>query len=135
MRDPGLILAELEHRGGIGTTYSVPIRGVILDEKTQNLNYDGPILVDKRKGIAEVICNYLPSHILNMPVCHTYIISHLDLGYAILLEFYNHTLEDVLAHDLVDLTLVRKVLKDVVVDQMLLHTEILFHGDIKPQSI
>ena len=135
MRDPGLILAELEHRGGIGTTYSVPIRGVILDEKTQNLNYDGPILVDKRKGLAEVICNYLPSHILNMPVCHTYIISHLDLGYAILLEFYNHTLEDVLAHDLVDLTLVRKVLKDVVVGLILLHINIIFYSDISNRKV
>ena len=70
-----------------------------------------------------------------MPVCHKDKNYHLDFGYAIVLDFYNRTLEDVLAHDLVDPTLSRKVLKDVVVDQMLLHTEILFHGDIKPQSI
>ena len=55
MRDTRLIISDLEHRKGIYTTYVVPIRGVILDEKTQNLKYDGPILVDKRKGIAEVI--------------------------------------------------------------------------------
>ena len=64
MRDHGLILAELEHRRGIDTTYVIYIRGVILDEKIPKLN---------------------------------------------------HTLEDVLAHDLVDLALAWKVLKDVVV--------------------
>ena len=47
----------------------------------------------------------------------------------------NHTIEDVLAHDLVDLALAWKVLKDVVVGLILLHTEIIFHGGIKQQSI
>ena len=47
----------------------------------------------------------------------------------------NRTLADDLAHGLVDLTLARKVLKDVVVGLILFHTVIIFHGDIKPQSI
>ena len=47
----------------------------------------------------------------------------------------NCTLEDVLAYDLVDLTLARKVLKDVVVGLILLHTEIIFNGDIEFWSI
>ena len=47
----------------------------------------------------------------------------------------NLTIEGVLAHNLVDLTLARKFLKCVVVDLILLHTEIIFHGDIKPRSI
>ena len=47
----------------------------------------------------------------------------------------NHTIEDVLAHDLVGLALTWKVLKDVVVGLILLHTEIIFHGGIKQQSI
>ena len=63
MRDPGLILAELEHRRGIGTTYYVPIRGVILDEKSPILKYDGPILVNEREGLAKAILNYLTRHI------------------------------------------------------------------------
>ena len=33
IRYPGLIIADLEYRRGIDTTYVVPIRGVILDEK------------------------------------------------------------------------------------------------------
>ena len=135
MRDPGLILAELENRRDIDATYVVPIRGVILDEKTPKLKYDGPISVEKREGLAEAIRNYLTRHIRNMPGCHEDKISHLDFGYAIVLDFYNRTLEDVLTHDLVDLTLARKVLKDVVVGLILLHTEIIFHGDIKPRSI
>ena len=84
MRDPGLIIAKLEHRRGIDTAYAVTIRGFILDEKTPKLN---------------------------------------------------HTHEDVLAHYLVDRTLARKVLKYVVVGLILLHKEIIFHGDIKPWSI
>ena len=40
-----------------------------------------------------------------------------------------------MAHDIVELTLAQKVLKDVVVGLILLHTEIVFHGDIKPLSI
>ena len=49
MRDPGLNITELEHRRGIDTTYVVPIRGVILDEKTPKVEYDGSKLVDKQK--------------------------------------------------------------------------------------
>ena len=45
------------------------------------------------------------------------------------------TLQDVLAHDLVDLTLARKVLKYVVVVLILFHAEIIFHSGIKPRSI
>ena len=84
MRDPGLILSGIEHRRGIDTTYVVPIRGFILDDKTPKLN---------------------------------------------------RTLEDVLAHDLVDFKFSRKYLKDEVVGLILLHIEIIFHGDIKQRSI
>ena len=135
MRDPGSIIAELEHRRGIDTTYFLPIRGFILYDKIPKLKYDGPILVDKREGIAEAICNYLTRHIRNMPICHKDIISHIEFGYAIVLDLYIRTLEDVLAHDLVDLTPDRKVLKDLVVGLIILHTEIIFHGDVKPRSI
>ena len=45
-----------------------------------------------------------------MPGCHKDTIYCLDFGYAIVLDFYNLTLEDVLAHHLVELTLARKVL-------------------------
>ena len=135
MRDPGLIIAEIENWRGIVTTYVVPTRGVILDKKITTLKYDGPILVDKREGIAEAICNYLTRHIRNMPICHKDIISHIEFGYAIVLDLYIRTLEDVLAHDLVDLTPDRKVLKDLVVGLIILHTEIIFHGDIKTLSI
>ena len=62
-------------------------------------------------------------------------IYHLEFGYAIIIDFYNRTLEDFLAHDLVDLILAPKVLKDVVVGLILLHIEIIFHGDIKQRSI
>ena len=106
-----------------------------MDEKTPKINYYGPILVDKREGIPEAIRNYLTRHIRNMPVCHKDKISHLDFGYAIILDLYNRTLADVLAHDLVDLTLAWMVLKYVVVRLILLHTDIIFHGDIKPKSI
>ena len=47
----------------------------------------------------------------------------------------NHTIAEVSAHDLFDLTLATNVLKDVVVGLILLHTEIIFNGDIKLQSI
>ena len=40
-----------------------------------------------------------------------------------------------MAYDIVDLTLARKVLRDVVVVLILLYTEITFHGGIKPRSI
>ena len=84
MRDPGLILAELENWRGVDTTYVVPIIWVILDEKTPKLN------------------------------C---------------------TLEDILAYNLVDLTLDRKVLKYIAVGLVLLHTDIIFHSDIELQGI
>ena len=103
--------------------------------KTPKLKCDGPISVEKQGGPDKAIHNYLTRHIRNMNRCHKDTISHLDFGYAIVLDFYNRTLEDVLTHDLVDLTLARKVLKDVVVGLILLHTEIIFHGDIKPRSI
>ena len=80
----GLILIELEHRRSFGTTYVVPVRGVILDEKIPKLN---------------------------------------------------RTLEDILVHNIFDLTLSCKVLKDVVVVLILFHTDIIFRGDIKPRSI
>ena len=70
-----------------------------------------------------------------MSVCQIYKISYLDFGYAIVPDFYNFTLEDVLAHDIVDLTLAQKVLKYLVVGLILLHTEVIFHGYIKPWSI
>ena len=70
-----------------------------------------------------------------MPVCHKYKISHIGFGYVIVLDFYNRTLEDVLARDIVDLTLAWKVLKDVVVGLILFNIEITFHGDIKARSI
>ena len=70
-----------------------------------------------------------------MPICHKNIISHLEFGYAIVLDLYICTVEDVLAHDIVDLTLDRKFLKDVVIGLILLHTDIIFHGDIKPRGI
>ena len=47
IRDPGLILADIEHRRGIGATYAIHIRGVILYDKIPRLNYDGPISVEK----------------------------------------------------------------------------------------
>ena len=47
----------------------------------------------------------------------------------------NHTIAEVLAHDIVDLTLATNVLKDVVVGMILFQIEIIFHGDIKSQSI
>ena len=84
MRGRGLIIAELEDRRGIDTSYAVPIREFILDEKIPKLN---------------------------------------------------STLEDILVHNIFDLTLSCKVLKDVVVVLILLHTDIIFCGDIKPQSI
>ena len=40
-----------------------------------------------------------------------------------------------MAYDIVDLTLARKVLRDVVVVLILLYAEITFHGGIKPRSI
>ena len=135
MRDYRLILTDLEHWRVIDATYVVPIRGVILYEKIPKFKYDGPISVEKREGLAKAIRDYLKRHILNMPGCHEDTISHLDFGYAIVLDFYNRTLEDVLAHDIFDLTLDRKALKDVVVGLIILHTDIIFHGDIKPQSI
>ena len=70
-----------------------------------------------------------------MPVCHKDTIYHLAFGYATVLDFYNHTLEDVLAHDIVDLTFARKVLKYLVVGMILFHTNFIFHGDTKHQSI
>ena len=70
MRDPGLIIAQIEHQSGIYTAYVVPIRVVILDEKITKLNYDGSITVDKQEGLTEAIQNYLTRHIQNMPVCH-----------------------------------------------------------------
>ena len=135
MRDYRLIPAELENWRGIDTTYVVPIRGVILDEKTPKLKYDGPTLVDKWEGLAGAIHNYLTRHIYNMPVCHKDTIYHLAFGYATVLDFYNHTLEDVLAHDIVDLTFAWKVLKYLVVGMILFHTNIIFHGDTKQRSI
>ena len=84
MRDPELILTKLEHQRVIDTTYAVPIRGEILDEKITKLN---------------------------------------------------RTLDDVWAHDIVDLTLAEKVLKYVVVGLILLNTEIISHGDIKLRII
>ena len=47
----------------------------------------------------------------------------------------NLTFQDFLAHDIVDIMLDQKVLKYVVVGLILLSTDIMFHGDIKPQSI
>ena len=38
MSNTGLILSYIEHRRGIETTYVVPIRGVILDEKIPTSN-------------------------------------------------------------------------------------------------
>ena len=40
-----------------------------------------------------------------------------------------------MAHDRVDLMLAQEVLKDVVQGMILLHTDIIFHCDVKPQSI
>ena len=40
-----------------------------------------------------------------------------------------------MAHDLVNLMLARRVIKDAVVGLILFHTDIIFHGDIKPRSI
>ena len=40
-----------------------------------------------------------------------------------------------MAHDPVDLTLSQKIMKDVVVGLIFLHTGIMFHGDIKPRII
>ena len=73
-------------------------------------------------------------HIHNIPVCHKYKIYHIEFGYDIILDFYNQTLEDVLAHDLVDLTISRKVLKDKVAFLILLNKYIIFIDDIKPRS-
>ena len=52
-----------------------------------------------------------------------------------IIQKLNRTLDDVLAHDIVDLTLAREVLKDAVGGLVLFHTEIILHGDIKPLSI
>ena len=125
MRDPWLIIAKLEHRRGIGTTYVVPIRGVILDEKIPKLKYDGSILVYKWEVLVEANHNYLTRDIHNMPVCHKDIIYHIDFVYAIFLDFFNRKLED-FPNDLVGLTFARNVLKDLVLDMILLHTEIIF---------
>ena len=45
MRYHELIIAEIEHWRGIGATYDVPIRGVVVDDKIPKLKYYGPILV------------------------------------------------------------------------------------------
>ena len=74
-------------------------------------------------------------HIYNTPVRHKDKISHLDFGYAIVLDYYNRTRDDVLAHNLVDLMLARQVLKYLVLGLILLHREIIFHGDTKPWNI
>ena len=74
-------------------------------------------------------------HICNIPGRHEDTISNIYFGYDIILDFYNCTLEDVLDHDLVDLTLGWRVMKYVLVDLILFHTDIIFHGDIKQRSI
>ena len=51
MRYHVLIIADLELQRGIDTTYVVPIRGVILDEKIPKLSYYGPISVYKQEGL------------------------------------------------------------------------------------
>ena len=75
MRDLGLILSELEQRMGIDTTCDVLLRGVILDEKTPKLKYDGSLSVYKKEGLAEAIHNYLTRHIHNIPACNKYTIA------------------------------------------------------------
>ena len=106
-----------------------------MDDKVPKLKYYGPILVDKREGINKGTCNYLTWLIRKMLVFHKDTISHLDFGYAIIFEFYDRTLEDVFAHDLVDLTIARKFRKDFLLCLILLHTYILFYFYIKPRSI
>ena len=135
IRYPGLILAEREHCRGIGAIYAVPTRGAILYDKTPRLNYDGPISVEKQEGLVDAICNYLTRHISNVLGYHEDTIYYIEFVYAIVLDCYNYTFEDVLAHDFVDLTLDLNGLKYLVVGLILLHTEIIFNGDIKLQSI
>ena len=131
----GLIIADLDHRRGIDTTYIFPTRGVISDEKIPRLNYDCPVLVDRQEVHFKRICNYLTIRIQNMPVCHNYIIFHLNFGYDINLEFYNRTIEHFLFLWFFDPTLAWKVLKEVMVGLIIMQTHILFNGDIKLWSI
>ena len=51
VRDPGLILSELEHWRGIEAIYVVLIGGVVLDEKIPKLKYYRPVSVEKWEGI------------------------------------------------------------------------------------
>ena len=106
-----------------------------MDERIPKLNYDGPIYVSKQEGLAKEIRNYITRHIRNMLVYHKDRTSNIDIGYAIVLDFYNFKLEDILAHAFFYLTLAWKFLKYDVVGMILFHIEIIFHSDIKPQSI
>ena len=74
MRDPGLILTELEHRKVIDTTYVVPIRGVVLDEKTPNVNRT---LGDKLSyNLVDITLarNIFKGKVVGLIIFHTYII-------------------------------------------------------------
>ena len=57
LKDPGLFIVDPEHLRGIDTNYVVPIRGVILDEKTPKLKYGGLISVDKWEELDKAIFN------------------------------------------------------------------------------
>ena len=92
-------------------------------------------MVENQEGLTIAVINYLTRYIRNMLGCHEDKISNLYFGYAIILDFYNITLEDVLAHNRVDITLAWKVLKYLGVCLILLYTYIIFHGDIKTRII
>ena len=74
MRDPGLILAEIEHRRFIDTSYVVPVRGVVLDEKTPNVNRT---LGDKLSyNLVDITLarNIFKGKVVGLIIFHTYII-------------------------------------------------------------
>lgn len=136
LTDASKATAELLGRDGLDESYIVPVKRIFVDRVFPDLTYDGPIPVEGRlDGLTEVFRACLGDRIPRAPGFKNHVAAYPTCPYMLCLQQYDRTLADVFAHDHIDLSFIRTIIKDVVVALILVHTETRIHGDIKPRSI
>mmetsp|Transcript_12193 Transcript_12193/g.25847 ORF Transcript_12193/g.25847 Transcript_12193/m.25847 type:complete len:926 (-) Transcript_12193:175-2952(-) len=140
MNDPERVLTELESRRGLDEKFILPIYSLHVDAayaRRIRSKYSGPVNVCSERSMSSLIRNAATDQIkvASGQDAKAEITTFPDFPYALCLEPFDRTLEDVLTHDFVDFNLVRKIVKDIVVGLILLHTEQRIHGDLSPRAI
>mmetsp|Transcript_15491 Transcript_15491/g.44849 ORF Transcript_15491/g.44849 Transcript_15491/m.44849 type:complete len:1026 (-) Transcript_15491:1577-4654(-) len=129
------VLTELNCRTGINDeSYILACKGVFIDHKEEQIAYKGSIPVDIKENLESDLRDTVLSRIKQTSKSKDNIFIP-SFPYCLVLEGYDSTLEDFTLHSYLNLSIIRSIVKDLVVGLILLQTEKWTHANINLGSI